>query len=76
VRRKWTYRNRRQPGRPPLDAEVVTLVLGMARENPCWGCVRVCGELRKLGIGVVATTIRTPLRQHAGPGAAALRADR
>jgi putative transposase len=26
VRRKWTYRNKRQPGRPPLDAEVVALV--------------------------------------------------
>ena len=64
VRRKWTYRNRRQPGRPPLDAEVATLVLRMARENPHWGCVRICGELRKLGIRVGATTIRTLLRRH------------
>jgi putative transposase len=64
VRRKWTYRNKRQPGRPPLDVEVVTLVLRMARENPRWGCVRICGELRKLGIRVGATTIRTLLRRH------------
>jgi putative transposase len=64
VRRKWTYRNKRQPGRPPLDAEVVALVLRMARENPRWGCVRICGELRKLGIRVGATTIRTLLRRH------------
>jgi putative transposase len=64
VRRKWTYRKARQPGRPPLDAEVVALVLRMARENPRWGCVRICGELRKLGIRVGATTIRTLLRRH------------
>ena|SRR6266487_3845163 len=62
VRRKWTYRRARAPGRPPLDPEVVALVLRMARENPRWGCVRICGELRKLGIRISATTVRTLLR--------------
>ena len=28
------------------------------------GCVRICGELRKLGIRMGATTIRTLLRWH------------
>jgi putative transposase len=64
VRRKWTYRNRRKPGRPPIDPEVVALILRMARENPRWGCVRITGEFRKLGIRVSATTIRTLLRRH------------
>jgi len=68
VRRKWTYRKgkARKPGRPPVDAEVVALVLRMASENPRWGCVRICGELRTLGIRirVGATTIRTLLRRH------------
>ena len=68
VRRKWTYR-RRPAGRPPLEPELRELVLRLAGENPRWGCVRIQGELRKLGIRVGATTIRTLLRRQ-GPGPA------
>jgi hypothetical protein len=63
VRRKWTFR-RRPAGRPALDPELRELVLRLARENPRWGCVRIQGELRKLGIRIGATTIRTLLRRH------------
>jgi putative transposase len=58
VGRKWTYR-RWRAGRPPLDRERRELVLRLARENPRWGCVRIQGELRKLGIWMGATTIRS-----------------
>jgi transposase InsO family protein len=61
VRKKWSFR-RRLPGRPPLDPVVRELVLRLGRENPRWGCVRIQGELRKLGIRVGATTIRSILR--------------
>jgi transposase InsO family protein len=62
VRRKWRYRQR-SPGRPTLDRAIVELVLCFARENPKWGCVRIQGELRKLGVRVGATTIRLLLRR-------------
>jgi hypothetical protein len=62
VRRKWTYRRLSVGGRPPVPDEVRDLILRMGRENPRWGCVRIRGELAKLGIRVSATTIRTLLR--------------
>ncbi len=65
VRRKWTYRKRGTLGRPPIDPAIRDLVIRLGRENPRWVCVRIQGELRKLGIRIGATTIRTMLR-HAG----------
>jgi len=62
VRRRWSYR-RRWPGRPPLDSALRELVVRLGRENPSWGCIRIQGELRKLGIRVGATTIRSVLRR-------------
>src|SRR5665811_984061 len=62
VRKKWTYGKTGLPGRPPIDPAVRDLVLRIASENPRWGCVRIQGELRKLGIRISATTIRNLLR--------------
>ncbi len=65
VRRKWAvFGRRRGPGRPSLDAEVQGLILRMAKENPKWGCVRIRGELLKLGHVVSATAIRKLLRRN------------
>jgi hypothetical protein len=51
-------------GRPPLDLAACELILRLARENRRWGCVRIQGELAKVGIRVSATTIRVLLRRH------------
>ncbi len=60
VARKWTQPHRRG-GRPGLGGEVVALILRLAGENPRWGYRRIQGELKKLGIQVSATSIRTVL---------------
>jgi len=75
VRKKRTYGKTGKPGRPPIDPETRELVLRIARENPRWGCVRIKGELAKLGIAVSAASIRTLIRsarlgpapRHTGP---------
>jgi putative transposase len=47
VTRKWTYPHR--TGRPPVSAEIATLVERLATENNGWGYQRIQGELLKLG---------------------------
>jgi putative transposase len=68
VRRRWTY-DRRGPGRPPLDAQLQSLIVRLARENPRWGYRRIVGELGKLGLRVSATSVRSVLKRHEIPPA-------
>jgi putative transposase len=60
IARRWTYPHRR-PGRRPIEQEVRELIVRLARENTNWGYVRIVGELRKLGIDVSATLVRSVL---------------
>jgi putative transposase len=69
VRRKWTFDNRPQRGRPPLAAACVELIVRLARENPRWGSRKIEGELLKLGHRVSRSTIKRLLREHRLPPA-------
>ena len=67
VKRRWTYHTA-GPGRPPLDAHLVALIVRLARENPRWGNRRIVGELKKLGLQVSETSVRNVLRRNSiGP---------
>ena len=64
VRRKWTYKQRRKPGRPRLEPATEALIVRVGRENAGLGFEKLEGELRKVGVRASATTIRTVLRKH------------
>ena len=68
VAHRWTYPHRR-PGRPPIERELRELIIRLARENRSWGYVRIVGELRKLGIDVSATLVRSVLAEAGVPPA-------
>jgi putative transposase len=61
---KWTYVQRRGPGRPRIMRTIVDLILRMAHENPSWGYTRIRGALANLGHQVGRGTIANILREH------------
>jgi putative transposase len=61
---KWTYTQRRGPGRPRVMQTIVDLILRMAHENPSWGYTRIRGALANLGHQVGRGTIANILREH------------
>jgi transposase InsO family protein len=65
VAAKW--RQPKPAGRPPIPAELLDLILRLARDNRRRGVVRIQGELRRLGHRVAASTIRRHLRAHRIP---------
>ncbi len=68
VRRKWTFKKKASPGRPPISPELEALLLRLAHENPTWGYGKLEGELGKLGYDVGRSTIKAVLkRQHVPP---------
>jgi putative transposase len=64
VAQKWTFLERRRPGRPRTRIDIEQLVLRMAGENPGWGYTRIQGALSNLDINVGRGTIRRILKDH------------
>ena len=57
LRRCWSRRSDRPPGRPRIDSDVRALIRRMAAENRLWGAPRIHSELLTLGIGVSERTV-------------------
>ena len=55
--RKWTFTQRRRPGRPSTAPMVKQLILRLARENSTWGHRRIQGELARLGYPIAPSTV-------------------
>jgi hypothetical protein len=53
----WTRKSLRHPGRPEVAGNIRELIRRMSQANPLWGAPRIHGELLKLGIGVVQSTV-------------------
>ncbi|MEP6651893.1 MAG: integrase core domain-containing protein [Myxococcales bacterium] len=64
VAKKYDGSKKRGPGRPATAAEIVDLVLRMARENTGWGYTRIKGALANVGHKVGRNTIKRILREH------------
>jgi putative transposase len=64
VARKWTFLERRRPGRPRTREVLVALVVRMATENRSWGYTRIQGAMANLGYRLGRGTIRSILKDH------------
>jgi transposase InsO family protein len=56
-RRYWHWKSRGRGGRPPISAELRSLIRRMSVENVLWGAPRIQGELLKLGFAVAQSTV-------------------
>ena len=64
VAKKWTFLQRRRPGRPRTKFDIEQLIVRLATDNPGWGYTRIQGALINLGIKAGRGTIRRILKDH------------
>ena len=64
VARKWTFVEKRSPGRPRIRGELVGLAVRMAKENRSWGYTRIQGAMANLGHKLGRGTIGRILKDH------------
>ncbi len=69
VRWKWTFTQRRAPGRPRIAPDLEVMILRLAKENPRWGYSKIHGELYNLGYRVSRSTVRNVLKRQQLPPA-------
>ena len=64
VAQKWTFVERRRPGRPRTKIDIEQLVIRVAAENPSWGYTRIHDALRNLDVKIGRGTIRRILKDY------------
>ena len=62
----WSWKSRRDGGRPTIDREIRDLIRRMSRESPLWGAPRIHGELLMLGIEVAQSTVARYMTRRQG----------
>ena len=62
-------RQRKAPGRPPINPALEALVVRMAQENRSWGYDRIVGALANLGYTISDQTVGNILKRHGIPPA-------
>jgi transposase InsO family protein len=66
-RRYWSWKSQRRGGRPPISADLRTLIWRMSLENVLWGAPRIQGELLKLGFAVAQSTVAKYMSKRDNP---------
>jgi hypothetical protein len=66
-RRYWRWKSRSLEGRPPIGADLRTLIRRMSVDNPLWGAPRIHGELLKLGFEIAQSTVAKYMVKRGGP---------
>ncbi|MAT14783.1 MAG: hypothetical protein CMJ46_05870 [Planctomyces sp.] len=62
---KWDYsKDKPRVRRPRIRAEIVELILWIAKENPTWGADRIQCALSNVGYHIADTTIRSVLKAN------------
>lgn len=63
----WRWKSRGVAGRPRIPKQVQDLIREISLVNPLWGAPRIHGELLKLGIEVVQSTVAKYMVKHRRP---------
>jgi transposase len=64
VAKNYDGSQQRRHGRPKTSAEIVALVVRMAKENERWGYTRIMGALKNLGHEIGRNTIKRILLEN------------